>query len=439
MNITWHNEKRRIRDLIPYVANPRQITDKQAKDLKASLDKFGVADPIIINTDNTIIGGHQRKKILETLMGVDPDFEIDVRVPERELSIDEARELNVRLNKNMGQWDFDVLANNFELDDLLDWGFEKSDLDLDLWMPDPPDDAEPQIDRAEELREIWGVETGQLWRLGEHRLICGDCTDKAVVERVMGGEMATICFTSPPYWVGKSYETQDSIEAIDEFIHNVVQMLNYAVKKDKSRIIINTSTGFTTSFNKRKKRQVLLLIDKWTNELYALGWNLRHVRHWLKEGQLSSTAPKTDLIDQHCEFLGTYENDNGEDIVFDDWIDENIGLLGTFYNTSGTTRGQERTGKKWALRAYWDDIKGNANDNNHCAAFPLELVERHLALYTKPDEIVYEPFSGSGTTIIGCERFGRQCRAIELDPGYCAVAIQRWVDVTGGEPELVED
>ncbi len=133
MNFEWHNEKRKIKDLVPYVANPRQITDKQAKDLKASLDKFGVADPIIINTDNTIIGGHQRKKILETLMGVDPDFEIDVRVPDRELTIDESRELNVRLNKNVAEWNFDTLANNFELDDLLDWGFEDKELDLDLW------------------------------------------------------------------------------------------------------------------------------------------------------------------------------------------------------------------------------------------------------------------------------------------------------------------
>jgi ParB-like chromosome segregation protein Spo0J len=127
MNFDWHNEKRRIKDLVPYVANPRQITEKQAKDLKASLERFGVADPLIINTDNTIIGGHQRKKILETLMGIDPDYEIDVRVPDRELSIDEMRELNVRLNKNQGEWNFDTLANNFELDDLLDWGFENAD------------------------------------------------------------------------------------------------------------------------------------------------------------------------------------------------------------------------------------------------------------------------------------------------------------------------
>jgi hypothetical protein len=137
--IEWHNEKRKIKELVPYVSNPRQITDKQAKDLKESLDRFGVADPLVINTDNTIIGGHQRKKILETLMGVDPDYEIDVRVPERELSIDESRELNIRLNKNMGEWDFEVLANNFDVDDLLEWGFDDTELDINLF---PVEDEE---------------------------------------------------------------------------------------------------------------------------------------------------------------------------------------------------------------------------------------------------------------------------------------------------------
>ena len=131
--LTWHNEKRAIKDLIPYVANPRQITEKQAKDLRASLERFGIADPMIINTDNTIIGGHQRKKILETLMGYDPNYEIDVRIPDRELSIDEVRELNVRLNKNVAEWNFDTLANNFELDDLKEWGFEDSELNLVLY------------------------------------------------------------------------------------------------------------------------------------------------------------------------------------------------------------------------------------------------------------------------------------------------------------------
>ena len=99
----WTNEKRKISELVPYIANPRQITEKQAKDLKASLAKFGLADPLVINTDNMIIGGHQRKKIIETLLSSDPDLLVDVRVPERELTIDEARELNVRLNKNVAE------------------------------------------------------------------------------------------------------------------------------------------------------------------------------------------------------------------------------------------------------------------------------------------------------------------------------------------------
>lgn len=129
--IEWHNEKRKIKELVPYVSNPRQITEKQAEDLKKSLDKFGLAASLVINTDNTIIGGHQRKKIMETLMQMPPDYEIDVRVPERKLSIDEVRELNVRLNKNVAEWDFDILANNFELEDLIDWGFEKDEFNID--------------------------------------------------------------------------------------------------------------------------------------------------------------------------------------------------------------------------------------------------------------------------------------------------------------------
>lgn len=128
--IEWRNEKRKIKELVPYVSNPRQITEKQAEDLKKSLDKFGLAASLVINTDNTIIGGHQRKKIMETLMQLPPDFEIDVRVPERELSIDEVGELNIRLNKNVAEWDFDVLANEFDTSDLIDWGFDKSQFDI---------------------------------------------------------------------------------------------------------------------------------------------------------------------------------------------------------------------------------------------------------------------------------------------------------------------
>jgi len=442
-DIKWTNTTVSLSELEPWQRNPRQITKEQAARLVESFSDFGQVEPIAVgpkqNGKYPVYNGHQRLSVLGAKYGW--DYQVEVRVSSRPLTEKEREKLTVYLHKGAaGEWNFDALANGFEVDELIEWGFRPEELGLDKdFGTEKPEDAGAQIDKVEELREKWDVKTGQLWQLGQHRLICGDCTDRAVVEKVMAGEKASLCFTSPPYWVGKSYETQDTVEAIDSFIGNVSLMINYAVKKDKSRIVINTGTGFTTSFDKRKKRQVLLLIDKWTNSLYDLGWNLRHIRYWIKEGQLLSTSPKTDLIDQHCEFIATFENDSGEDIKFNDWIDENIGLLATFYNTSGTTRGQERTGKRWALRAYWDDIKGNANDNNHCAAFPLELVERHLALYTQTDELVYEPFSGSGTTIISCERFKRQCRAIEISQAYVAVALQRFYDTTGIMPQLISN
>jgi DNA modification methylase len=277
-----------------------------------------------------------------------------------------------------------------------------------------------------------------------HLLICGDCTDIEVVGKIKNGE-ANLCFTSPPYWVGKEYETQTNVEMINEFIKKVCASIDFVMQKDESRIVINTGTGFTTSFDKRNKRQTLLLIDKWTNALFDLRWNLRHVRHWLKHGQLASISAKADMIDQHCEWLGTFEHDDGTEMQFDDKLrDDEINSLLTFYNVGGLGRGrgQEslggyRNAKHWALKSYWDDIPGAANASGHCAAFPLELVERHLVIYTKQGEIVFEPFCGSGTTIIACERFGRRCRAIDIEPAYVAVALQRWVDVTGEQPELI--
>jgi hypothetical protein len=163
--LTWHTEQRTLGELIEWDRNPRQLNQHDAEHLKKSLDAFGVADPLMVNTDNKIIGGHMRRRVM-LRSGYRPDDVVDVRVPDRELTDREAEELAIRLNKNSGSWDFDALANNFELDDLLDWGFEKRELDLDLWADEAPEDVEPQIDKAEELRVKWGVESGQLWQLG---------------------------------------------------------------------------------------------------------------------------------------------------------------------------------------------------------------------------------------------------------------------------------
>ena len=119
-------ESKLIKDLKPATYNPRQISTKQYNDLKASVKKFGLVDPIIVNKNNTVIGGHQRLKICKELKHI----EIDCVV--LDLSKEEERELNIRLNKNQGQFDMDILANEFDIDKLVDWGFKHIDLDLNI-------------------------------------------------------------------------------------------------------------------------------------------------------------------------------------------------------------------------------------------------------------------------------------------------------------------
>ncbi|MEW6096256.1 MAG: DNA modification methylase [bacterium] len=414
-----------IDQIKPNEYNPKQMTKKEAEDLEKSIVRFGIVDPLIVNEAENrkgiIIGGHQRYEIYKKLNYKKAPV-VFINIP----NLEKEQELCLRLSKNVGEWDFDLLAN-FDENLLLDIGFDKSELDSIFEIePTPVDDEVPEIKKETDIK------LRDLFQLGKHRIMCGDSTKREDVEKLMQGNKGVLGFTSPPYWVGKEYEKQKSVIEIEEFIEKVCQSYNLAIQKDKSRIVINTGTGFTTSFDKRNKRQVLLLIDKWTNSFFELGWNLRHIRHWIKEGQLISTSPKSDLIDQHCEFLGTYENDIGEEMTFNDILNEkDINILETFYNKKGIHIGMNKQAKKWALRSYWDDIKGNANQEGHCASFPVELVIRHLLLYTQRGDVALDLFLGSGSTLIACEKANRICYGMEIEPIYCQLTIDRWEKFTG--------
>jgi len=123
----WHLEKRLLSDLKEWEINPRDLTTKGIADLRKSIEKFGCAEPLVINTDNTICGGHGRKKVL-TMMGIK---EVDCYLPDRELTAKEFKELNIRLNKNIaGTFNMDILSSNFEVEDLKEWGFEDKDMGI---------------------------------------------------------------------------------------------------------------------------------------------------------------------------------------------------------------------------------------------------------------------------------------------------------------------
>lgn len=413
--INWTNQRRRLGDLIPWERNPRYIDQEGADRLLQSYTDFGQVETIAIGPKDELYNGHQRLAVLLSKYG--GDHLVDVRVADRALTEGERERLTVYLHKGAtGQWNMDELAN-WDMDDLLSWGFKQDDFPFDVEPARAEKvDATPKEDKAAILAQEWGVEPGQVWQLPSrtsgitHRLICGDCTDPDVVTQLLQGNKPQILFTSPPYWVGFDYEQEDHWQEVCDFIQRFCALYVQHVA-GSGRIIINTGTvqaGQLTG----QGAHMRLLIDLWASALEGHGWLLRYVRFWVKDGGLLHTAPTSDCIDQHTEFIGY------------------------FYNPNNKFRGHERTGEPWAGKGYWDDIPGTARQSGHVAAFPLELVDRNVRLFTKEGEAVLEPFCGSGTTVISCENLGRVCYASELLAPYAALTLQRYQDTFGITPQL---
>ena len=436
--IVWTNEKRRLGDLIPWPRNPRQIKKAEARRLVESVDEFGQVETLAIGPGNDIYNGHQRLNVLMAEHG--PDLMVDVRVSSRPLSEKEREKLTVLLHRGAaGSWDFDLLANEFDADELIEWGFEAGELGLGV-DGGSGDDAEPQLDRAEELRQVWGVEPGQLWRLPSrtpgqfHMLICGDCTDAAVVGRVMGGEKFTLCATSPPYSDLRTYE-------IGEFdwdkLMNGFSCLAFEYINNNASVVVNLGPKHTDGY-------VDFYWHEWLTYCKTLGYPLFGMYVWAKLTGLPGNWNGRPMPSH--EFIFHFKKGQ---IQANKWVES------TTENTRKTGHNfRQRTGETKA--AYSPDTIGqpyripysvfvapvqhptNTADNEHPARFSEEFVGQLIRTWSNLGELVYEPFLGSGTTLIAAENLGRQCRAVEISPGYCAVALQRYLDTFGIRGELAD-
>lgn len=276
-------------------------------------------------------------------------------------------------------------------------------------------DAVPQVDRAEELRVKWGVELGQLWRLPsrtpgqEHRLICGDCTDGGVVERVMGGERADMVVTDPPY--GVNYDPSwrgDIADRLPSAVHGgkIINDDNLEWMKAFSHIPCDVLYVWSASVNLFEVQAGLSgygFITKyliiWNKDLPVLG---RGAYHWKHEQCLYVVRKGANM---------NWQGARNESTVWD------IPTIHSFKNGNNS--------EEWGLVG-------------HSAQKPLECMERPIRNNSAAGQIIADIFLGSGTTLIASENLGRQCRAVEVSPGYVAVALQRYVDAFGIEPVLVD-
>jgi DNA modification methylase len=391
-NITWTNTTVRLGDLKPWQDNPRTSSKAQAKRILASFEKYGQVAPIAVGPNFEVYDGHQRLSALLTIHG--PNFEVEARQSSKALTDDERRGLVLALANATGSWNWDSLSG-WNTETLTEWGFDKDT--LKGWKSDvtalgeflkseaPVVDAEPQTDRAEALLEKWQVSSNQLWEIpsntaqGSHFLLCGDCTDKAVIEAVMQGKKTNYLFTDPPY--GIDYDPQFLAEIAER--HN--KRLSSADK------VTNDDGSLDLSFLFEYKHRMIwgfpYIYDK-----DATGWIV-----WDKQPGVESRGIVTPI-----EMASTTMR-KGFDMVRVMW--------GGFYRAAGEDKQPHPTQK------------------------PLGVYSPFIERWTNAGDIIFDPFSGSAPVMTVCEKLGRLARSIELEPKYVAVSLER-LSVMGLQPIL---
>lgn len=421
--LIWKIEKRKIAKLVPAEYNPRVLSEKAKADLIKSISKFGQVEPLVINTNGNMIGGHSRVKAFADL-GIE---EADVMVPSRKLSAQEERELNIRLNKNTGEWNWQMLKDYFKVSELVGYGFGQDE--LSLFFDKLKDTEEDDFDAEEEASKIVTPVSapGDIWSLGGvHRLACGDSTDPAVIEALMGGVLADMCWTDPPYNVDYDYSKYRTL--------SVIRNKTKGWKNPKRKIGF---AGGDKVFNDNKTP------EQFYQFLLAA---FKNVYEHTKDSSGIYVCHATKSQKQFFDAL----RDNGfhfsQTII---WLKERIILaLGQDYHRIyepiwyGWKKGKKRWSNKGMQteKEVWDidkitfeerlDVwylhRDKSKDYEHPTQKPVRLPERAIKKSCPVGGIVLEPFCGSGSALIACEQLQRSCYAIELDPRYTDVIIRRW-------------
>ena len=384
-------EKKNVKDLLPADYNPRKDLkpgDPEYEKLKRSIEQFGYVEPVIWNQQTgCVVGGHQRLKVLID-MGI---TEVDVVVVD--MDADKEKALNIALNKISGEWDTEKLAlviadlQGADFDVSLT-GFDPEELD-DLFRDDVKDGIqEDDFDVDAELAKPVFSKAGDLWLLGEHRLLCGDSTKADTFELLMNGKKANLVVTDPPYNVnyegsaGKIKNDSMAEEQFEEFLFEAFSRMNESMADDAS-IYVFHSDSHGLAFRKAFE---------------DAGFYLSGCCIWKKQSLVLGRSP--------------YQ-----------WQHEPV-LFG--WKKKG--KHQWYTGRKESTIWEFDKPKKNGD---HPTMKPIALLSYPIMNSTMTGCLVLDPFGGSGSTLIACEQTGRVCFTSELDEKFCDVIVNRYKEQVG--------
>lgn len=367
--------------------NPRIIKDDKFKKLVASIQEFPEmldAREIVLNKDHIILGGNMRFKAAKEA-GLK---EVPVKIvdwPE-----DKQRQFVIKDNVSGGEWDWDILANEWDAEELDAWGLDTPD--------DWSEDAEVEEDEAPEVSSEPPVsKLGEIYQLGKHRVMCGDSTDKASVELLMNGDKADMVFTDPPYNI--AYEGGSKKR---EMIKNDIVDDFYSFLFDAySRMFENTKGGASFYVTHADSERV-----NFTKAFVDAGGYLSSVIIWVKD---NATFGRQDYFWKH------------EPVLYG-------------WNSKGSHKwqGDNKQDTIW-------NINRPSRSDEHPTMKPIELIAKALNNSSKTDDVVLDTFLGSGSTLIACEQTDRICYGMELDPKYVDVIRKRYHKFVTGNEEGWED
>jgi len=373
--------------LIPYINNSRTHDNNQVKQIAGSIKEFGFTNPLLIDEQGGIIAGHGRLMAAD-LLGIDEVPTITLKgLTEAQRKAYVIADNQLALNAG---WDLDNLK--VEIDRLTELDFDVDLLgfndDFLSSLLDEPTEGLTDEDAVPDAPENPVTVEGDVWILGNHRLMCGDSTSIDAVDKLMDGNKADMVFTDPPY--GVSYQSNMRTKS-DKF--DVIK--NDDVFLDVAPVIEACSVGWVFVWTSWK------VLTKWIDLFYGFGYPTNQVI-WFKGGGGIGDLKKTFSSDYETALV---------------WH-----------------RGAELTGKR--IGSVWKVDKDGASSYKHPTQKPVALPEEAIDKTTKVKNKVLDLFGGSGSTLIACEKTNRYCRMMELDPKYCDVIIKRWEEFTGKEAVL---
>jgi len=442
---TLNVEYRKVEALIPYARNPRTHTDEQVAKIAASIVEYGWTNPVLVDGDNGIIAGHGRMAAARKL-GLDEVPVIELA----HLSPSQKRAYVIsdnRLALDAG-WNGELLA--LELAELSDAGYDLTltgfeDAEIAALLAD--DARAEEVAREQDADEPDAADdvpdapvspvsrTGDVWAIGPHRLICGDASDPTVVATLMQGDAARLCFTSPPYGNQRDY-TSGGIVDWDGLMRGVFGNVPMA---DDGQVLVNLGLI-------HRDNEVIPYWDAWLGWMRAQGWRRFAWYVWdqgpgMPGDWAGRFAPSFEFV-----FHFNRQSRKPNKIVPCKHAGQESHLRADGSSTAmrskaGEVGGWTHKGQPTQDTRIPDSVirvmrhKGKiGQDIDHPAVFPVALPAFAIEAYTESGDIVFDPFGGSGSTMLAAQRTGRVCRAVEIAPEYVDVAIKRFQQNHPGVP-----